>query len=159
MKKSLEDITVRDISEHAVWKFTNSSHDDLEVESVAKTTFENLDGLIIGTKVTFSDDSVHWALIQNISLTEQLLNDHFVTTTIARGDEWFPLARYHDVTFETYGPVQLASFMGKSVAEIFPISYDLREVLHSDSPRLVGSIADTPAVRLTEDELISLALQ
>lgn len=68
MKKSFEALTVNDISTHPIWKFTNSSDNDFEIESQSDQQFDNLDGLIIGSPVTFADGSQHLALFQNISL-------------------------------------------------------------------------------------------
>ena len=159
MKKSITEITVRDIKKCPVWRFTNdSATNDLEVESIANEAFSNLSGLVIGAKVTFSDGSQHWALLQNVSLAGQKVNDHFLMITIHHDGEWFSLARYHDVNVKKQGPEGLAAFIGMPIANIFPIEYDLRDALKSDSLSLVGVIREEPPSRFSQSELISLAL-
>ncbi|PQO26521.1 hypothetical protein [Blastopirellula marina] len=160
MKKCFHDLTVSDVQADPIWRFTNENpDDDLEVESVKETHFSNLSGLIIASQVEFADSSKHLALLQNVSLAGQKVNDHFLSLTIEMNGDWFPLARYHDAAIENFGPEQLAAFVGKAVKDVFPIRYDLRETLHSDSMRLAGFVRDVPISPLTDDELISLALQ
>lgn len=156
MRMSFPELSASDISKHPIWRFTNNDLvDELEIESVDRRVFRNLDGLIISSNVTFSDGSIHLALFQNVSLTDPEMNDHFLSLTVERNGKWFPLACYHNPAIEKWGPLQLAAFMGKTVEEIFPIHYDLRDVLNSDSPTLVGIVRAEPLVRLTEDEIIS----
>lgn len=159
MKKSIRELSVPDIVECPVWRFTNSFENDLEVESLPNGPYPNLGGLVIGSNVIFSDGSTHWALLQNVSLAGQKVNDHFLTININRNGEWYTLARYHDFNVERCGPSALASFMGKDINDVFPIQYDMRDALCSDSLRLVGFVRDVPPKhRLTTKELISLAL-
>ncbi len=160
MKKTFTELSVNDISKYPIWRFTNSHpEDELEIESVTGRVFHNLKGLIISSKVTFSDGSTHLALFQNVSLAGQKVNDHFLSLSVERNGEWFPLAQYHNPAIEKYGPLHLAAFMGKTVDDVFPIKYDLREVLNSNSPRLVGIVCAEPPIRLTDEEIISLALE
>jgi hypothetical protein len=159
MKKCFHDLTVADVTNYPIWRFTNANpDDDHEIETVNEHSFRNLSGLIIASEVEFGDSSKHLALHQNVSLGGQKVNDHFLSLTVNRDGDWFPLARYHDVSIEKYGPRHLADFMGKAVSDVFPIKYDLREVLNSDSARLVGFVRETPLSPLTDDELISLSL-
>ncbi|RCS44030.1 hypothetical protein DTL42_18030 [Bremerella cremea] len=159
MKKCFHDLTVSDISDCPIWRFTNeNSNDDLEIEPVIEQTFSNLSGLIIAAQVELADLTSHLALHQNVSRAGQKVNDHFLSLTLERAGNWFSLARYHDVSIESFGPIHLAKFMGKPVKDVFPIKYDLRETLRSDSARLVGFVRDVPVFPLTDDELISLSL-
>jgi hypothetical protein len=155
---SFPELSAQHLSKHSVWRFTNDDADELELEPAVEVVFSDLSGLVIGTHVTFADGSSHWGLIQNISFAGPAVNDHFVTLSVHRNGEWFPLARYHDIQIEEYGPNRMAAFMGKPVEDVFPIVYDLREVLNSASTSLVGAIRSSPLLRLTEAELISLAL-
>jgi hypothetical protein len=158
MKMRFDELDIGDLRACLVWRFTNSDEDELEIESCVKDQYANLDGLIIGNRVSFSDGSSHWALFQNVSLADQRVNDHFLTLTIHREGKWFPLARYHDVGHQQYGPPALADFMKKRISDVFPIHYDLRNTLNSDSSLLTGVVPAEPSVRLTEDQIISLAL-
>ena len=159
MKKCFHDLTALDVLAQPIWRFTNDNpNDDFEIEPVDKSSFAELSGLIVASQVEFADSTKHLALHQSVSLAGQKVNDHFLSLTIERGGYWFPLARYHDVSIENYGPTQLAEFIGKSVKEVFPIVYDLREVLGADSSLLVGIVREAPISPLTDAELISLSL-
>lgn len=158
MKKSLPTLTVEDIRVIPLWRFTNSANDDLEIEPVLEAKDVDLSGLIFGTQVRFSDGTVVWALLQNVRRAGKAFNDHFLTLTVNHAGEWFPLARYHDINQEKYGPLALARFVGKPLDHIFPISFDLRSLLGEDSKHLVGVVHEEPAEKLTRDKLIDLSL-
>lgn len=158
-RKCFHDLTVSDVLDYPIWRFTDENpNDDLEIEPVNNQSFSNLSGLILAAEVQFSDTSRHLALHQNVSLAGQKVNDHFLSLTISRGARWFPLARYHDLSIESFGPKHLSQFMDKGIRDVFPIKYDLREVVHSNSERLIGFVHEIPLSPLTNDELISLAL-
>lgn len=159
MRKNFNDLCVNDILEHPIWRFTNNNpQDELEIEAIDGSNLTDLGGVTLSSKVTFADGSSQLALFQNVSLAGQKVNDHFLSLTIEKDGEWFPLARYHDVAFDRHGPLQLSSFVGKKVQDVFPIEYDLREILKSHASRLVGVVHAEPPVRLTDEQLISLAL-
>jgi hypothetical protein len=158
MKKSLPSLTVADISKHPLWRFTNNDEDELEVESLTTPPVGDLSGVIAGIQVKLADGTQRWALLQGISRDGQPVNEHFLSITMERGGKWFPLARYHDVAIETYGPIALARFLEKPAECIFPIHYDLRHVLESISDQLVGTVHLEPKQRLTREEIIASAL-
>lgn len=68
-------------------------------------------------------------VLSNIDLYDHTKTEHFVALTLYRIDgQKFHLARYHDISADTYGPVPCAAFFGLDVADIFPISYDIESV-------------------------------
>ena len=159
MRKSFPDLSVDDIREFSVWRFTNESESEYEIEVVFDRPCLDLEGVIVGTQLCLADGTRKWALVQNISRVGPKMNDHLLTLTIEQDSVWFPLARYHDILFDEYSPKELASFLDKSVESVFPIQFDLREVLADDAPELTGLIREVPSVRLSHEELISLALK
>jgi hypothetical protein len=159
MKKTFHDLSKSDVKKFPLWRFTNNDQvDELEIESIRANQVDDLSGVIVATQVVFHDESKHWALLQNVSLLGKQRNDHFLSVTIYADKRWFPLARYHDVAIDDWGPAKLAAFMNKDIAGIFPIKFDLREVLQSNSNALVGMVLAEPANPLTQDEIIELVL-
>jgi hypothetical protein len=73
-------------------------------------------------------------------------------------DVWFDLARYHDVDYGRRGPSALASFLGLSASEIFPISYDISGIALGDALVTRGSITQVPDEKLTVEQLIAMAV-
>ena len=159
MKKCFYDLTRSDVLDYPIWRFTNRNpNDELEIESVDRRSFADLSGLIIAAKVEFADSSQQLALHQGVSLAGPTVNDHFLSLTFERDGVWFPLARYHDVAIENFGPNQLAEFVGKPVKDVFPIKYDLRAVQYSDPQKLTRVVRDVPISRLSKEQIISLSL-
>jgi hypothetical protein len=68
------------------------------------------------------------------------------------------MARYHDIESDKRGPSVLASLLGMSVDDVFPISYDISELCIGNPAVLVGTIYKEPHEKLTEAELRQLAL-
>ncbi len=158
MKISLPELNISDIEFSSCWRFTNSFEDELEIEAIPDCSYDDLSGLIIGTQIKLADGSTVWALLQNISRAGQEVNDHFLTVTINQNGEWFTLARYHDINRQIFGPNSLALFLGRTIQDIFPMTYDLRDILNADTEKLIGTIHEQPANRLSRQELISLSL-
>lgn len=77
----------------------------------------------------------------------------------AKDSRWFELARYHDADFERRSPAELAKFIGLPVSDIFPIKYDISDVAVGDPAVLKGTVRAEPEERLTQDQIIDLALE
>ena len=86
------------------------------------------------------------------------MNEHFVTLSIERNGHWFGLARYHDADYRQRGPSALARFLGLSVGDVFPISYNVREHVKGEFAALAGKVMKRPFEQLTRDELITMAV-
>src|SRR5436190_14597935 len=126
MKKSFQDLSLSDVEKYPLWRFTNNDEvDELEIESIRANQVADLTGVIIATQVVFNDNTIHLALLQNVSLLGKQRNDHFLSLTIYANNKWFPLARYHDIALEDWGPAKLAAFLHKEIDDIFPIKFDL----------------------------------
>ena len=83
---------------------------------------------------------------------------HFLSLSVPSQGEWFHLARYHDSDYAENGPVALAQLLGLTVAEVFPITYDLTSYVSGEASALKGTILAEPRERLSRDEIISLAV-
>jgi len=151
----------RDLTRTAVWEFTNEeiSHgDELSLRPIEALPVNSLNNRLVGVRVRLSDGSETWALLGNVSLTDPRATRHFLTASVWCGDRWFPLARYHDVARDKFGPVQLARALRKEISEIFPITYDIGSVAKGESQVLRGAIEAEPQEKLSRSELIRLAV-
>jgi hypothetical protein len=91
-----------------------------------------MSGKLFGTKVTFANGQQRWAMIGNLDDTKPELTKHFATLSIRLERTWFHLARYHDFDHDERDPTVLAKLLGMSVDDIFPITYDIRELAIGD---------------------------
>ena len=78
---------------------------------------------------------------------------------VEKRGRWFDLARYHDVDYARRGPEQLAQFLALPVSSIFPIEYDLSDLVSADPDLVKGTIPLEPQEKLSQDELTQLALE
>ncbi len=158
--KPAGDLTVADLEAYPVWQYTNSesSAGETAVRPIKKLPVSTLGGCIVGTKVTLANGNKIWAAIGNVDVRNPDLNEHFVTLSIERNGKWFFLSRYHDISAETYGPKPLASFLGLTIEEVFPITYDISQFCKGDIAALRGKIDREPKERLTRAQLIALAV-
>lgn len=159
-KKLLKDLTIEDISKHAVWEMTeNGRRSDVLVRPVRKLPVETLKLRLAATKIRLADGSQLWALLGNINCGNFQLTKHFLTVSVESEGEWFDLARYHDADYAKRDGRALAKFLGKRLADVFPIAYDISELASGPCDSLIGTIESAPKERLSSDELIQLALQ
>ena len=86
------------------------------------------------------------------------MTEHFLTLSIERDARWFTLARYHDLDRTENGPHALARFLGLSIEEVFPISYDIRQYVNGEAAALSGYIHEEPRERLSRTEIIRMAV-
>ncbi len=123
-----------------------------------KLPCRTLDNRLVGTVVKLADGSRALASLGNLDVKDRLSTQHFTTLAIEVDGEWVHLARYHDIDFDTRGSKQFAKKLGKSIDEIFPISFDVREYV-ADSPTwLRGTIEADPKEKLNDNELVKLSL-
>lgn len=159
--KNLEDLTSRDLEECPVWEFVHeeeSGGKGIFVRPVRDLPISHAQLRLIGTKVAFHNGASCWALLGNIDLTNLHATKHFLSLSLERDGRWFHLARYHDSDYATRGPESLAKFLGRSTDDIFPISYDVSAVARGLPEVISGRVAAEMDEKLSESELISLAL-
>ncbi len=157
--KKIESLTVEDLKVFPVWQYVN---DDKQGETIVlpvkRLPVDNFNGMVIGTQIRTANRSVFWALIGNVDVRNPELNEHFLTISIERNGQWFTLARYHDIDYDKRGPTALANFMRLDVGQVFPMYYDLRKYAKGTPSILAGKILETPRTKLTDDQIIALAI-
>jgi hypothetical protein len=156
--KSVADLSIPDIESTPVWQYVNDDSNELFVKPVKKIPVKNLTGKIVATQVELANGSLFWGLIGNVDTTNQQLTEHFLTLSIYNNDKWFSLARYHDFNYDEKGPNALSNFLGLSQDSIFPIHYDIRDMVIGHPGFLEGLIQKEPVNRLSRAEIIALAV-
>lgn len=158
IRKSVNALTAEDVRAHPAWKFVNDdSLGERVVEAADELPLESLTGVVVGTQVKFANDETRWATLFNVSSSEPLPTEHFLSLCVLHETKWVPLARYHDVDYSIRGPAAFASVIGLEIDDIFPISYDIRRIAVGDPGALAGQILSVPRSRLTKLELIEMA--
>jgi hypothetical protein len=155
--KQTEDLEPADFAAHPVWEYVDP--DDTLVRPVEALPVDSLDGRIVGTQLTLHNGSAVWGVLACMNLRSMRSNEHFIALWVERRGRWFDLARYHDVDWERRSPAKLAEFLGLPLDEVFPISYDISAVARGLPETVRGQIRAEPRERLTQDELIELALE
>lgn len=158
-EKSVDLLTIADLQNFPVWQYTQGeSADDTCVRPEIRVPVASLSGRVVGTQVMLANDERVWALIGNVDSNSPRTTEHFLTLSLERNGRWFTLARYHDFNFAEQGPEALAQFLGLSVDEVFPITYDIRRVTTGAEPALHGQILKEPKERLSRSEIIAMAV-
>jgi hypothetical protein len=160
MKSDIDDLSVEDLKNFPVWRVkSNARTGDSELVPVRRLPCKNLDCCIVGVQVMLADESTTYGILGNVHTNDRERTEVFVTISIEKNGEWFHLARYFDCDFNSSGPKELGKFLGKKLNEIFPIRYDLRLFSKGDLSALCGVILVAPKKRLTEDEIMEMALR
>jgi hypothetical protein len=158
--KPVEALTVADFRAHPVWEYLNDDEiGETMVQPVEKLPVESLDNRLVGTQVRLANGLQVWALIGNFDVTNPRATQHILDLSIERNGEWFYLARYHDVGFAAHGPEALARFLGLHVDDVFPISVDVRRYVRGDPKALAAIVLKEPREKLTDAELLAMALR
>jgi hypothetical protein len=157
--KPVEALTVVDLKVAPIWEYTNrDGPGETMVRAVNEFPVRNLSDKLIGAPVRLANGTEMWALIGNVDSRNTRLTEHSLTLSIERGGEWFFLARYHDFDYARRGPDALSQFLGLTVDEIFPISFDLRRYAEGDESALRATVEKEPREKLTRAEIIAMAV-
>lgn len=154
--KRVEDLTAADFAKHPVWEYIGG---EPLVAPVADLPVQSLQNRIVGTRVQLANGNRVWASLSNISLRDARSTRHFLTASIENEGVWFHLARYHDVDYDQRGPKQLAEFLRLPLDSVFPMKYDLSGIVIADAALVKGSIPLEPQEKLSQEDLIQLALE
>lgn len=150
-----------DLERHPVWQYVDDSEDaagDPMLRAVRKLPVRSLAGRVVGAEVVLRNSDRVWALLGNIDPVNEPLTRHFLTLSMFRNDDWFTLARYHDVDYRRRGPTALAAFLDLPVERVFPIRYDVRRSVVGLEEALAGVIRAEPVDPLTREQVIALAV-
>lgn len=159
--KLFPSLQISDLMRHPVWEsIIDNEADEVSVFPVTQLPVSDLGLRTIGTRVKLANGNLFWAMILYLDTKSARKNEQFITLRIEKDGEWFWLSRYWDVDYEysKTGPGGLAKFLGLSVDEVFPISYDVREFVVGDPAVVVGTVSKEPRERLPVDEIIRMAV-
>jgi len=155
--KFAEDIMPSDLSQHPVWEYTED--DGSILRPIPILPVDSLLNCIVGTKLRLNMGKEVWGIISNLNTRSVKKNQHFLAVWIEQDGAWFELARYHDVDYCKRSPDKLAEFLGIPKDEVFPIKYDVSKHVAGSQDAVVGLIQAEPAVKLSQQDLIRLALE
>ena len=159
MFKNADMLTEKDFQAHPVWQFVDANDKgELSVRPVKALPSRNLDGKLVGCRVSFANGSTHFAMLGNINSENHRQTEHFLTLSIWKEGKWFHLSRYFDPDLRKRGPDALSKFVGLKKSDIFPVSYDLRKYSKGVVHSLVGNIEALPKEKLSRKEIIALAV-
>jgi hypothetical protein len=158
--RSVDALTPTDLTRQPVWELVNddSQPDETFVRPVREVPVDSLDSRVAAAEVSLQNGRRVWALLGNVDVNAPRLTRHFLTLSLYIDDAWFHLARYHDFDVEERGPGALANRLGLPLSEVFPIQYDLSQVVIGDANVVRGAVPAEPSERLSRGELISLAV-
>ena len=161
--KAFSEITPEDLRRHPVWEFANdvetSNSDETYLRPFDQLPIDDFGNRIVGTMGTLANGSRIPILLQNVDLQSPYKTEHLATLTAFNAvGKTFPLARYHDIGIDTYGPDQLAAFLGLRVDDVFPISYDISDVAIGDHDAVHREICVRPIRPLSRSEIIEMAI-
>ncbi len=155
--RPLEDIPVAELLRAGVWEYVPETDDHDETWVVpTKIPVSSLDGRVAALNVCLACGTTIPALLSNIDLRSNTLNEHLRSVSLMKADsDRFHLARYHDFDYGRRGPQALAEYLKLSLADVFPLTYDLSGLAIGDAACLMGRIPVEPAERFTRAEIIA----
>ena len=157
--KPVDKLNEKEIKEFPVWQFTNSDvPDETYVFPLKKLPVKSLSNRIVFTEFTLANKHKLFGSIANVSLENQRLNQHFISISILKNEDWFHLARYFDFDYNERNPNALAKFLNIPIDDIFPLSIDISKYCVSDQVSLILSYPKEPIEKLTRSEVIALAV-
>lgn len=156
-------LTPEELREYPVWEYQlncEPESGELVMAPVTDLPVYSLANRIVGTEVRFTKGVAAWALLANVCLKNVRGNKHFLSVSVLRqGNQWVHLDRYHDVTYTRETPERFAGMFNLAIEEVFPISYDISKIAVGLPDVVRGKIAAYPDERVSEDELIQMALE
>ena len=161
--KPVAQLTAKDLVRFPVWEYdigreSTPGRDETWVVSVKELPVTSLSGRVVGMMLQLGGRP-EVGLLGNIELGNPQATRQFATLSVWRDGSWFHLARYFDYDWDERGPAQLAELIGLSIAEVFPIRYDLSGIAVGHPEVVCGCIEAEPAVRLTASQRMALIFE
>jgi hypothetical protein len=157
-KKPFLSLQVSDLRRFPVWESIVDTQPEVTVFPVAKLPVSSLSGRIVGTCVRLGCGQQVWAIILYVDNLDAHKNEHFVQLYMERDGQWFFLSRYWDLDYERNGPQALAEFLGMGLDDVFPIAWDVSPFAEGHPAALSGLVLKEPKERLSEEEIIRMAV-
>ncbi|MCX7112818.1 MAG: hypothetical protein NTX45_22405 [Proteobacteria bacterium] len=155
----LEDLRPDDFSEFWLFEYIPSKDGRLWVKPVKAKKIKKFTGRIVASKVILADNSYCSALILGINIETPEFSRHnreLILWIPKLG--WFRLAQYFDSNEikAIRGDDVLCDALEKSLDQVFPISFDLRDRSSIDSPCLTGTFEHDPSWGLSGAEVMQI---
>jgi hypothetical protein len=143
-----------DLTEHPVWEFdlageTLPGRDETWVLPVDRLPVKDLANRVIGATVRLNNGRSYLAILGNVDPDDEQATREFLSLSIWYRRKWRRLARPFDVDYERNGPDTLAKTLGLTVADVFPMTYDVSEHVRGKKGALRGTIA--ASIKADED--------
>jgi hypothetical protein len=152
----LRKLTLSLVRQTPIWHSTPSKDGDLWVKPELRSQLSSLKNCLIATDTTMADGSCITALIENIHVENLNLTKHYLQAHFRIDGRWWCMARYHDLDYDQKGASGLAMRLGKSIEQVFPLTYDIQEFCTVESEALCGAISANPINRLTRKEIMRM---
>ena len=157
--KDISLLIVSDFERNPIWEFSDRDEDgEMLVRPVGGLPVTSLDHRVVGVQVVLANGQSIWALLANIDLRNPRATKHFLGLSAYKNGHWIALARYHDVDYSRNGPQAFADSLGLTTNDVFPIAYDVSPYALGDADAVKGVITDVPVEKLSDAQLIDLAL-
>lgn len=155
----VEKLTEKLLRKYSVWEFCNDDGaGETLVRPVKTLPISSAGSRLVGCELRLADGSAIFGFLGNLSLTKTDQNQHFLTLSVFVDGGVAHLARYHDFDFADRGPAWLARKLGKKVAEVFPLSYDISAIAGGAADCIRSSIPAVPKTKLSRSAIIQLAV-
>jgi hypothetical protein len=156
-EKPVESLTVADLEAIPVWQYVNDGAlEECKVQPAAKWPVSSSVGILFGIKLRLGKGALVWGLVGNVVAEDPNLTKHSLTVSVQHDGKWFAMARYYDLDYGERGPKALARFLGMSIAQVFPISYDISRYCEGHAAATSGVIEREPRATLTAAQVIAL---
>ena len=155
----VDDIRGGDLIDHPVWTIkSRRTKTDFEVTPVKRLPCKSLDNKLVFVPVCLACGDTYWGMFSNVDISDEKLTRHFITFSLLKGEKWIHLARYFDADYRKRGPAALAKQLKMELNDVFPISYDLSDIVSNPPNWLSGNIPSSPSEKLSLDEIVALAV-
>jgi hypothetical protein len=148
------------LEKHPVWDFAmdQESRGDTLVRPVSDLPVDSIRNRVVGVRGELANGRPVWLLLQNLNLEDAGDNECFKAASFYRDGRWFHLARPDEPEWDIFGPEALAEFLGLSLAEVFPVRYDLSRCCRGLDEVLHDTIEQESVRTLTADEVVQGAI-
>ena len=155
----LDELSPNELGHIWLWEYVPSKDGRLWVKPIKTNKTKKFSGRIAGCEVTLADGTGNSAFIEGIDIETPEFSRHnreLILWIPKLG--WFRLAQYFDSNEikAIRGDEVLCDALGKSLDEVFPISFDLRDRSSIDSHCLTGTFEHNPSWGLSGAEVMQI---
>lgn len=158
----LDELKPEELNVVWLWEYTPSKDGRLWVKPIKTTKTKKFSGRIAACEVVFADGSRHTAMIEGIDIeTPEFSKHHRELILWISTHGWFRLAQYYcnDDVKAICGDEVLCKIVNKSLNEVFPIKFDLRDRSSIDSTCLSGAFEHNPSWGLSGADVMKILVE